>query len=250
MSLSLRWSLAGWRGVPSAGRHHHAQRVQRVTIQHPAADAVEEPRVPVDAGGRGVSHGAPQPGGTERGQQGLQQAEGSEGPVRPAVLLDDGVARGQHAVDEDGALGGERRVGSRRLLPQRHAVHGRRQQPPPALAQHEDALARPHAAGEQRPAAAGAPRLRLVLLGGHEEEVGGRQQQPGPGLPGLDDVEELVGAVLAVQEGEEVAVEQTAFGVGHQHPVPRPQVLHQLGPTFLQVHRGRAREATTGFGCH
>ena len=73
--------------------------------------------------------------------------------------------------------------------------------------------------------------------------MGGRQQQPGLGLPRLDDIEELVGAILPVEEGEEVAVEQPALRVSHQHPVPRAQVLHQFGATLLQVHRGRAREA-------
>lgn len=91
----------------SAGWHHHAQRVQRVTIQHPAADVVEEARVPVDARGGGGIHGGPSTGRAEGGQHPLEQAEGSEGPVRPAVLLNDSIAGGQHPVDEDGALGSE-----------------------------------------------------------------------------------------------------------------------------------------------
>jgi len=142
----------------SAGWHDHAQRVQRVTIQHPAADAVEEARVPVDAVGGGGTHRGPCSGGAEGGQHPLEQAEGSERPVRPAVLLDDGVAGGQHPVDEDGALGGEWGVRPRSLLPQRDAVHGRRQELPLALAQDVDPLARPNAAGKERPAA-GGPRL-------------------------------------------------------------------------------------------
>lgn len=50
-------------------------------------------------------------------------------------------------------------------------------------------------------------------------------------------------AAVAVQEGEEVAVEQPALVVGRQHAVPGPQVLHQLGSALLQVHRGRARSS-------
>lgn len=128
-------------------------------------------------------------------------------------------------------------------------MHGCWQEVLPALSQHIDLLAWSYTAGEECPAAEG-PRLRLVVLGGHEEEVGSCQQQPGPGLPCLNYIEELVRAVLPVEEGKKVAVEQPALRVGNQHPVPRAQVLHQLGAALLQVHRGRAREAATGFGRH
>lgn len=128
-------------------------------------------------------------------------------------------------------------------------MHSRWQEVLPSLTQHIDSLARPYTAGEERLAAEG-PCLRLVVLGGHEEEVGSCQQQPGPGLPCLNDIEELVRAVLPVEEGEEVAVEQPSLCIGNQHAVPRAQVLHQLGAALLQVHRGRAREAAPRFGRH
>lgn len=68
------------------------------------------------SGGGGGSRDGPV--WAEGGQQPLSQAEWCEGPMGPTVLLDDGVAGGQHPVDEDGALGGEWGVGSGRLLPQ------------------------------------------------------------------------------------------------------------------------------------